>query len=114
MSGIINPQTGLPNGFMEMQQAMHQQVQSLTNALQVINRKVDSISQQQIHMGMFTEYIQLLLEENEVVTVDADAFQAWAEKRWVEIQAEAEAFIKEQQGKSVVEAAEEMGVKLEE
>jgi hypothetical protein len=114
MSRIIDPSTGLPSGFGGDSSILQGQLLQLINAFQQLSQKVTAISQQQIHLGLFVEYLQQQLEVVDVV-VDPEDFEAWATKRWEEIQEEAKEYMDQAnaQAPSPSSSAEELGVRID-
>lgn len=93
MSKIIDPRTGQSIGAQQQMAQMGQMIM----AIQQLAAKVDALTAQQMHMGLFLEFfvektMAVCGEDGEpLLPVDMNEFPAWADKRTAEIRAEAEA-----------------------
>jgi RES domain-containing protein len=77
-------------------------MQQLILAMRHVDQKTNALTQQQIHLGLFVEYItdKLLSLTKEdgtpLLPVDMDAFPAWAEQRVQSMREEAKAHMESQ------------------
>lgn len=100
---VINPHTGQE---FTSRSLSDKQIVELVQALQM---KIQLLNQQNMHMGLYVEYIVENLsqmkdaEGNQLFKIDLEAWPEWAEERYAAIQEE---IAKEEQDSALAEAAE--------
>lgn len=109
MSSIIDPRTGIPVNSQNSTEQMGRMIQ----AIQQIISKVDALTAQQMHMGLFVEYfVQSCLslkgpDGENMMAINMNQFPEWAEKRTAEIRSEAKAQMEEQRAAAIAAVAAE-------
>lgn len=94
MSRIINPSTGQPASMSPEMQIIGE----LMQGTQMLFQKVQALTAQQMHLGLYVEFFTEHLLKHEVdgetfFKIDMNAFPEWAEARTKEIREEAQAMI---------------------
>lgn len=98
MSTIIDPHTG--NRISD--EKIFEQLQLMMNYMQAQSRKIQELTAQQMHLGLFLEYVvEHLVADGEdtepILEINFEQFPEWAQKRTEEIRAQAKAQMEQTQ-----------------